>query len=277
MAPTGSHLQYLQFKTKLDLCACSAMLPLRLLGGMQSMMFPYSKHCTTEAGVCRNNTKPYSFASFCCEVKEAITKELPSKFTLVYDGWTEHEDAHHYISVAAAYLKAIDGKEVPTQTMLSMEPLPMLVEGMQGMAGMPARDHLDHIEKVLESYGMAIGNVVCLVANKSSVTQSMVRILNIPLIGCASHKFNLAVQQWITEQAQLTPILQKVCQLTCCCNLQPFLLSCPRLSTLTTYSLSLFINTLLLSVLLLLLPVGAPRHEESTRFETSPPPRSCIN
>ena len=82
-----------------------------------------------------------------CVVKETIQAELPSKFTIVFDGWTE--GSHHYIGIAAAYVKVGDnGKECPVQTMLSMKPL--LAEGIKGMR---AQDHLDHMEKVLETFG----------------------------------------------------------------------------------------------------------------------------
>ena len=79
-------------------------------------------------------------------VKETIQAELPPKFIIVLDGWTE--GTHHYIGISAAYLKVgADCKEVPVQTMLSMKPL--LVDRIDGMQ---ASDHLDHVEKVLESY-----------------------------------------------------------------------------------------------------------------------------
>jgi hypothetical protein len=32
----------------------------------------------------------------------------------------------------------------------------------------------------------------------------------VPLLGCASHKFNLAVRRWISEQEELNPIIAKV-------------------------------------------------------------------
>jgi len=38
----------------------------------------------------------------------------------------------------------------------------------------------------------------------------MARILDVSPIGCASQKFNLAVRQWISQQAELTPIVKKV-------------------------------------------------------------------
>lgn len=137
-------------------------------------------------------------------MQEAIQEELPAKFSIVFDGWTE--GTQHYIGVAAAYMKSGgDGKEQPVQTMLSMKPL--LAEGVQGMR---ACDHIDHVERVLQVYGKTTDNILCLVGDNCSVNQSMARILGIPLIGCASHKFNLAVRQWIAQQAELTPILKKV-------------------------------------------------------------------
>ena len=149
--------------------------------------------------------------SLLAEVKEAVGRELPSKFAVVFDGWTE--GTQHYIAVVGAYLKVVEGKEVPTQTMLSIKPL--LADGVQGMR---AADHIEHIEKVLESYGKKMDNILCLVGDNCSVNKSMSRILDIPLIGCASHKFNLAVREWITNQPQLSPIIKKVkCNDGNCC------------------------------------------------------------
>jgi hypothetical protein len=137
-------------------------------------------------------------------VKETIQAELPPKFIIVFDGWTE--GFHHYIGIAAAYLKVgADSEEVPVQSILSMKPL--LADGMKGMR---ATDHLEHVEKVLESYGKTLENILYLVGDNCSVNQSMARILGVPLIGCASHKFNLAVRQWISQQAERTPIIKKV-------------------------------------------------------------------
>jgi hypothetical protein len=141
--------------------------------------------------------------------KETIQLELPSRFAIVFDGWTE--GTQHFIGVAAAYLKPeTTGKEKPVQTMLSMKPL--LANGIKGMR---ATDHIAHIERVLESYGKNLENILCLVGDNCSVNQSMARILGIPLIGCASHKFNLAVRQWISRQSDLGPILKKVSFFVC--------------------------------------------------------------
>jgi hypothetical protein len=154
--------------------------------------------------------KNVSAQTFCCHilellsvVKETIQAELPPKFIIVFDGWTE--GTHHYIGIPAAFLKVgANGKEAPVQSILSMNPL--LADGIKGMR---ATDDLEHVKKVLESYGKTLENILCLVGDDCSVNQSMARILGKPLIGCASHKFNLAVCQWISQQAELTPIIKK--------------------------------------------------------------------
>jgi hypothetical protein len=103
-------------------------------------------------------------------MKDAIRQELPSRFVIVFDGWTE--GTHHYIGIAASYTKMIEGKEVPVQTMFSMKPL--LVDGIQGMK---ATDHLEHLTKILLSYGKTCADIICLVGDNCSVNQSMARTL----------------------------------------------------------------------------------------------------
>lgn len=154
--------------------------------------------------------KPVSGRTLRCNIlalreilRESIKRDLPSKFIVVFDGWSE--GSHHYIGVAASYMTKIDSKEVAVQTMLSMQPL--LTGGIQGMR---AKDHLEHLLRILQSYGKTCADIICLVGDNCSVNQSMARTLQIPLIGCASHKFNLAVRRWIDSQPDLTPIIHKV-------------------------------------------------------------------
>jgi len=75
---------------------------------------------------------------------------------------------------------------------------------------MRAKDHLDHLSNVLWIDGRDCCDILCLVGNNCSVNQSMARTLNVPLLGCASHKFNLAVRRWIAGQPDLVAILDKV-------------------------------------------------------------------
>lgn len=142
--------------------------------------------------------------SLCDVMKETLQKELPPKYVVVFDGWTE--GTQHYIGVAASYMKTVDGKETACQTMVSMKPL--LADGITGMRDI---NHIEHLSNVLQGYGRSNNDIICLVGDNSAVNnQSMARILGVPLIGCASHKFNLAVRRWISEQLTLTPNIEKV-------------------------------------------------------------------
>ena len=76
---------------------------------------------------------------------------------------------------------------------------------------MTAHDHSTHISRILQMYaGKQTSNVMCLVGDNCKVNQSLARAMSVPLIGCGSHKFNLAVQKWIKEQPNLTDIIAKI-------------------------------------------------------------------
>ena len=138
-------------------------------------------------------------------MKEKIKAELPSKFVVVFDGWTEGTE--HFIAISASYtvVDSTTGKEVPVQVMLSMQPL--LSDGIEGMT---AADHLQHISTVLGLYGKQCSDILCLAGDNCSVNQCMARTLQVPLLGCGSHKLNLAVRLWMHEEPGLEAILSKV-------------------------------------------------------------------
>jgi hypothetical protein len=143
--------------------------------------------------------------SLCSIMKDDVKKKIPNRFAIIFDGWTE--GTAHYIGVSASYslssTKADDA--VVCQTLLSMRPL------LTGeVNGMTAQDHLLHLSQVLHSYGKSDENVICLVGDNCSVNKRMARILRVPLIGCGSHKLNLAITKWISNQPQLEIIIQKV-------------------------------------------------------------------
>ncbi len=121
---------------------------------------------------------------------------------LVFDGWTEGTE--HFIGITASYMpKRAD--QVVTHTLLSMRPL--LADEIKGMT---ACDHLHHLSKVMRQYGKTEANVVYLVGDNCNVNQCMSRLLKVPLLGCGSHKFNLAVRKWISNQPQLEKRISKV-------------------------------------------------------------------
>lgn len=212
MAPTsgGSYFIRISDREK-EMCKWIEFIVMKNLP-VSFVNCPYTREITKLKHVSAQTLRSH-IIDLLAVVKKTIEAELPPKFCIVFDGWTE--GTHHYIGVAAAYLRlGADGKETPVQTMLSMKPL--LADGVKGMR---ACDHLDHLAKVLESFGRTFENILCLVGDNCSVNQSMARQLGVPLIGCASHKFNLAVRQWISQQADLIPIIKKVCDMNVCSSL----------------------------------------------------------
>jgi len=153
--------------------------------------------------------------SVCNVMKESVKCKLPNKFAIVFDGWSE--GTTHYIGVSASYVTSMtqhgmvattssgEEQQVVCHTLLSMRPL-LTGEVM----GMTAQDHLHHLSLVLQSYGKTDDNVLCLIGDNCSVNKSMSRLLKVPLIGCGAHKFNLAVNKWISNQPQLEEIIQRV-------------------------------------------------------------------
>ena len=138
-------------------------------------------------------------------VQEDIRRRLPDKFVLIFDGWTEGTD--HYIAVWVSYNRidgSHDSKEHAAQTLLSIWPL--LADEIEGLT---AQDHLSHINRIMTLYGKNDSNVTCLVGNNWSVNQSIARTMDVPLIGCASHKFNLMVKKWMEGQLNSTQSLQR--------------------------------------------------------------------
>ncbi len=51
---------------------------------------------------------------------------------------------------------------------------------------------------------------MCFVGDNCNVNRCMASLMKIPLIGCGSHKFNLAVKKWISNQPQLEGIIERV-------------------------------------------------------------------
>ncbi len=50
-------------------------------------------------------------------------------------------------------------------------------------------------------------NITCLIGDNCSTNQSLARLCGVPLVGCASHRLNLAVNMWFT---QYEPLLIKI-------------------------------------------------------------------
>ncbi|RHY59394.1 hypothetical protein DYB38_014064 [Aphanomyces astaci] len=75
---------------------------------------------------------------------------------------------------------------------------PMLDEGDHSAA-----QHIAFIEATLELYSKTLDAITFVIGDNCSVNQRMAGLLNVPLVGCVSHRFNLAVQRMMEEHKNL--------------------------------------------------------------------------
>ncbi|POM80965.1 Hypothetical protein PHPALM_1132 [Phytophthora palmivora] len=122
-------------------------------------------------------------------VERSIATELPDRFGLLFDGWTHASE--HFVAVFACY--EIDG--VRKTPLLSMAPL---LEALDD--DLSARGHMEFLAKMLpRDFGRQLSQCLFLVAASSSVNRLLATLMGVPLIGCASHRLNLAVQADMEE------------------------------------------------------------------------------
>ncbi|KAH9123596.1 hypothetical protein AeMF1_005451 [Aphanomyces euteiches] len=67
--------------------------------------------------------------------------------------------------------------------------------------------HVNFIRETLKIYGKSMDNVAFFVGDNCSTNGYIARLCGVPLIGCYSHKFNLAVKRWLLPfEEELTAI-----------------------------------------------------------------------
>jgi hypothetical protein len=123
-------------------------------------------------------------------VEKEVASQLPSKFGIVIDGWKE--GTTHYIALFGSY----DGKF----PLLAIAP-PFNEQDYTALS------HKAFIVDVLELFGKDLSSLLYLVADNAAVNTCLADLLEIPMIGCASHRFNLACKSYLEKyEATLSKI-----------------------------------------------------------------------
>ncbi|EGZ09552.1 hypothetical protein PHYSODRAFT_254669 [Phytophthora sojae] len=112
-----------------------------------------------------------------------IAAELLDRFWLMLDGWSY---ASVYCVAVFIYYE-ING--VAQYALLSMAPI--IQEPDDDLS---ARTHRDFLAGLLDGFGKTLSGCVFLVADNCSVNRCLAVIMQVPLVGCASHRLNRAVQ-----------------------------------------------------------------------------------
>ncbi|ETO62560.1 hypothetical protein F444_19540 [Phytophthora nicotianae P1976] len=122
-------------------------------------------------------------------VERSIASEMPKIFGLILDGWTHLSE--HYIAVFACY--EVNG-QVKTP-LLCMAPL--MNEPDDDLSAVAHREFLANM--LSRDFGKQLDQCVFLVGDNCSVNKRLATLIGVPLIGCASHRLNRAVQHELQE------------------------------------------------------------------------------
>lgn len=90
----------------------------------------------------------------------------------------------HYIAIFDSYSDANEGQ----YPLLSIAP-------PYDEQSFTAETHIAFIIDVLESYGKGLSSLLYLVGDNAPVNTCLSHLLEVPFIGCASHRFNLACKE----------------------------------------------------------------------------------
>ncbi|EPZ33848.1 hypothetical protein O9G_004440 [Rozella allomycis CSF55] len=127
------------------------------------------------------------------EVEKNIKKLLKGAMGLVLDGWTEN--GIHYCGVFAVTSKNI--------LLLGFSPLP-------DEESMNAAAHIEYLDFLLDVYNINAVDIKFIVGDNCSTNKAMCTRLGIPLIGCSSHRLNLAVMKFLEGKMALFSKVNKL-------------------------------------------------------------------
>ncbi|KAF1781907.1 Ribonuclease H-like domain [Phytophthora cactorum] len=114
-------------------------------------------------------------------VERYIAAEMPERVGFILDGWSHASE--HFVAVFACY--EVDG--VMKTPLLCMAPL--LNDPDEDLS---ARGHLAGMQP--RDYGKQLSDCSFVVGDNCAVNRLLATLMGVPLVGCASHRLNRAVQ-----------------------------------------------------------------------------------
>lgn len=116
-------------------------------------------------------------------VENKISKTLPSKLALVFDGWTPN--MAHFVSIYVIFPSSVDcGFD---KVLLGSSPF-------EDEVFMSADAYVKYVTTVLEVYKKSLSNVLCYLGDNCSTNTCFASKVPGKFIGCASHRYNLALK-----------------------------------------------------------------------------------
>ena len=133
------------------------------------------------------------------KVEEKIQQKLPQSFGLIIDGWSHN--AVHYVAVFAVF----EGEGALAETPL-LAIAPLLREEDRS-----AKGHFDYIVYLLSVFNRNLSSVAFLVSDNQNLNRNLAsEYLRVPMVGCASHRLNLAVKHYLKPHEDLLTKIQSL-------------------------------------------------------------------
>ena len=125
-------------------------------------------------------------------VEEKVRRKLPDKFALVFDGWTTTD--YHYVAVFATF---------PVENNIGYEAVFLAFSPFEDDSSQDAAHHLDYVKWVLNYFGKSLENVVAIIGDNCATNLLFSSLAETSFVGFASHRFNLAVKDIISENTHI--------------------------------------------------------------------------
>ena len=152
-----------------------------------------ARQCMKQGPISRKTLMKY-LNKLTVVVEKKITEMLPEKFAIVFDGWSSRDNTH-YMAIFVTF---------PAENELGYSKILLTMSPMGDEDSLSSQEHYDFATYILKLYHKSWENVVCLVGDNCNTNKALADLAHKPLLGCASHRFNLAVKDILEEYSDVT-------------------------------------------------------------------------
>lgn len=124
-------------------------------------------------------------------ITQELTKVLPTRFGIIFDGWSADGTSDHYVAMFATFVDSEGHVQQPLLACSIME----MPEDPEERPDLTAKSHLKFFEDTLSFYNRQTACLDFICGDNCSVNKCLADLLYVSLVGCAAHRLNLAVQK----------------------------------------------------------------------------------
>jgi len=167
---------------------------------------PRTKLYSTLKGLSYKTTRKY-LSLVRDRVQSSLADDLPKTMFVMLDGWSCRNE--HFIAVFGVFATNGDLRT----PLLAMAPLHSFEDYQSEDPTVIAHGALEHetfLAHVLLRYDLPITAIAGLICDNCSVNRRLSKNLGVPMIGCASHRLNLAVNKFLEDYDDVIVLIKKV-------------------------------------------------------------------